>query len=72
MLGKGVLRQDVGWLLLILGFASAGAAAVRAIRSGYLKRRQDGQPAPAITYLAAGLRLLIDAVAFNLVFPGGR
>ncbi len=45
---------------------------MRAIRSGYLKRRQDGQPAPAITYLAAGLRLLIDAVAFNLVFPGGR
>ena len=48
------------------------AAAVRAIRSGYLKRRQDGQPDPAITYLAAGLRLLIDAVALNLVFPGGR
>ena len=45
---------------------------MRAIRSGYLKRRQDGQPAPAITYLAAGLRLLIDAVAFSLVFPGGE
>jgi hypothetical protein len=45
---------------------------VWAIRSGYLKRRQDGQPAPAVTYLAAGLWLLIDAVAFNLMFPGGE
>jgi len=49
------VRQDIGWLVLILAAAAAIAAAVWAIRSGYLRRRQDGQPAAAAASLAVGL-----------------
>jgi hypothetical protein len=65
------VRQDIGWLVLILAAAAAIAAAVWAIRSGYLRRRQDGQPAAAAASQAVGRWLLADTAAFNLVFPGG-
>jgi hypothetical protein len=72
VIGKAIVRQDIGWLLFILAAAAAVAAAVWAIRSGYLRRRQDGRPATAAAYLAAGLWLLADTAAFNLVFPGAE
>src|SRR5258708_34243432 len=46
--------------------------AVWAIRSGYLQRRREGQPASAAAYLVVGLWLLIDTAAFNLALPGGE
>jgi hypothetical protein len=69
---KAIVRQDIGWFLFILAAAAAAASAAWAIRSGYLRRRRDGQPASAVAYLAVGLWLLVDTAAFNLVFPGAE
>jgi hypothetical protein len=45
------MRHDIGWILLVLAGASAIGLAVWAIRSGYLQRRREGQPASAAAYL---------------------
>ncbi len=66
------MRHDIGWIILVLAGASAIGLALWAIRSGYLQRRREGQPASAAAYLVVGLWLLIDTAAFNLALPGGE
>src|SRR5260221_1118062 len=72
MVGKAAMRHDIGWIILVLAGASAIGLALWAIRSGYLQRRREGQPASAAAYLVVGLWLLIDTAAFNLALPGGE
>src|SRR5258707_5249912 len=72
MVRKAAMPHDIGWILLVLAGASAIGLAVWAIRSGYLQRRREGQPASAAAYLVVGLWLLIDTAAFNLALPGGE